>query len=59
RYGNMDELGEPGSPHPGLAWPIRARASDDACFVADKLNRRIIRMKLEYAAAESVPVGVP
>ena len=60
RYGNVDD--RPRNAGVGfdipMAWPIRVRAGDDACFVADMLNDRLLRVKLSYAAEEAVPVEV-
>jgi sugar lactone lactonase YvrE len=60
-YGNVDS-GGPKSRIPGpdipLAWP-QAVAVDDAggaVYVGDRLNRRVVRVKLNYAAEETCPV---
>ena len=58
-YGNMDARG-PGSPVPkpeiGLAWPLVVFATDEACYIADTVNRRIVRARLTYAAKQSAKV---
>ncbi len=57
-YGNMDSQG-PGSkipvPEIPLAWPMYVAASDEAVYVSDVINRRIVKAKLSYAAQESCP----
>jgi sugar lactone lactonase YvrE len=58
-YGNMDSQG-PGSaiPEPEIpfAWPMYAAVSDEAVYVSDMINRRIVRVRLDCAAEESCPV---
>lgn len=60
RYGNVDDRPRDAGKGPDIpmAWPIRVRAGDDACFVADMLNDRLLRVKLSYAVEETVPVEV-
>jgi hypothetical protein len=37
-----------------LCWPRAAAASDNALYVVDAGNRRILKAKLSYAAEETV-----
>jgi outer membrane protein assembly factor BamB len=46
KYGNEDSSG-PGIP---LAWPTYVAVSDKWAYVADTVNRRVVRVKLGYAA---------
>jgi hypothetical protein len=61
RYGNIDSRG-PGEdslikkPAVPLGWPEAVGASYKAVYVSDVVNRRIVRMKKVYAAAETVAV---
>lgn len=52
-YGNMDSRG-PGSPAPrpeiAFAWPLVVAATDEACYVADTVNSRILKARLGYQA---------
>jgi len=52
-YGNADSAG-PGSPIPTPAipmwWPQAVAVDDNTAYVGDRLNRRILVVKLEYAA---------
>ena len=60
-YGNADSRGtgedspvrKPAVP---LGWPEAVAASDRALYVADVLNRRIVRMKKTYGATETCAV---
>jgi sugar lactone lactonase YvrE len=58
-YGNMDARG-PGSPAPkpelAFAWPLVVSATDAACYVADTVNSRILKARLEYQAAEKAEI---
>jgi hypothetical protein len=58
-YGNQDS-GGPGSaiPKPEIAfvWPQAVAVDDQAVYVGDRLNRRIVRVKLGYAAELSCHV---
>ncbi|MDP6504662.1 MAG: hypothetical protein QF886_13650, partial [Planctomycetota bacterium] len=55
-YGNMDARG-PGSPAPkpeiAMAWPLVVYATDNACYIADTVNRRIVKAALGYEALET------
>ncbi len=61
-YGNQDSAG-PGSrvPEPPIAfaWPQIVAADCRAVYVADQLNRRIVRIRLAHAVEATVPVGTP
>jgi hypothetical protein len=58
-YGNADSAG-PGSaiPTPAipLGWPEAVGASYKAVYVADTLNRRIVRLRKIYAQEKTVPL---
>jgi DNA-binding beta-propeller fold protein YncE len=58
-YGNMESRG-PGSPVPepaiAFAWPQYVAVSDEAVYVSDVINRRIVRVKLAYRARKQCPV---
>ena len=62
RYGNQDARG-PGSPvgepEIGFAWPVRVRVHEDACFVADRINHRILRLKLSYLEEQAAGFRAP
>jgi hypothetical protein len=53
KYGNEDS-GGPGArintPNIPLAWPTYVAVSDRFAYVADTVNRRVVRVKLTYAA---------
>jgi len=55
-YGNQDSAG-PGSliaaPAIPLAWPQAVAVGDEAAYVGDHLNRRILRVRLDYRAEAS------
>jgi len=50
RYGNVDDEGI------RIAWPRAIAASDEALYIGDHANRRVLRAKLGYAAEEELPV---
>jgi len=58
-FGNMDARG-PGSPSPrpdvALAWPLVVFATDGACYIADTVNHRIVKAKLDYQAEQTADV---
>jgi len=58
-YGNADSAG-PGSsvPEPEIAfgWPAYVAVTDEALYVSDMLNRRVLRAKLVYAAEATCAV---
>ena len=57
-YGNADSAG-PGSkvprPEIAFAWPAYVAVTDQALYVSDIVNRRVLRAKLVYAAAAECP----
>jgi DNA-binding beta-propeller fold protein YncE len=56
KYGNEDSGGPAArvkKPDIPLAWPVYVVASDRWAYVADTVNRRIVRVKLQYAAEEA------
>ncbi|HUT36039.1 MAG TPA: SMP-30/gluconolactonase/LRE family protein [Planctomycetota bacterium] len=58
-YGNQDSAG-PGSAVPvpdiPLCWPHAVAVGDEFVYVGDRLNRRVVRVKLACAAEESCPI---
>lgn len=58
-YGNQDSAG-PGSPVPGpaipLAWPIGVAVSARHVYVADQMNRRIVRVDKSFASEVVLPL---
>ncbi len=56
KYGNEDS-GGPGAkvkkPDIPLAWPVYVAVSDHWAYVADTVNRRVVRVKLNYTAEKS------
>ncbi|KPJ69145.1 MAG: hypothetical protein AMS14_11765 [Planctomycetes bacterium DG_20] len=52
RYGNQDCTG----PEIAFGWIIGVAVTDRYAYVDDLLNKRILRVRLDYAAAETVPV---
>jgi hypothetical protein len=58
-YGNPDSGGAGSKiPQPAipLQWPYAIAVGDDVVFVGDRLNRRVVKLKLEYAAEKVVPI---
>jgi len=56
-YGNMDSQGPDGAvpvPEIPLAWPQYVAVSDRAVYVSDVVNRRIVRVKLDYRISKSI-----
>jgi hypothetical protein len=52
-YGNQDSAGAGSSlstPAIPLLWPYAVAVGDDAIYVGDRLNRRVLRVNLKYAA---------
>ena len=52
RYGNQDDCG----PDIAFAWIVGLGVSDRYAYVADGLNRRVLRLKLGYTAEATAPV---
>jgi hypothetical protein len=42
----------------GLGWPICVRVTDTACFVGDKFNHRVVKVKLGYHTTGKVDLRV-
>ena len=61
-YGNPDSAG-PGSAIPTpdipLCWPQAVAVGDDAVYIGDRLNRRIVAVRLRYAAEATCPIDQP
>lgn len=61
-YGNADSAG-PGSkvPEPAipLYWPYNVSVDDDHAYVGDRLNRRVVRVRLSHAATETLDIPTP
>jgi hypothetical protein len=59
-YGNQDSAG-PNSDIPTpdipLYWPQAVAVGDDALYIGDRLNRRIVRVKLTYKAEATCLIG--
>jgi hypothetical protein len=58
-YGNQDSAGPTSTiPKPAIAfyWPFEICAGEDVVYVADRLNRRVVQVDLEYAAEATVDV---
>lgn len=58
-YGNEDSGGPASSvtkPAIPMAWPTYVAVSDDWAYVADTVNRRVVRVKLDYAAQATCAV---
>jgi hypothetical protein len=59
KYGNQDSGGKDArvkTPAIPLAWPLTVAVSDTHAYVADTLSRRVVKVKLNYAAEESCQV---
>jgi len=59
RYGNQDSAG-PGSAIPipdiPVGWVQAVAVNDEAAFIGDRLNQRVVRVRLDHAASEAVAV---
>ncbi len=55
-YGNPDSVGKAGTADIPLWWPQAVAVSETDAFVGDRLNRRIVQVKLDYAAEASCPL---
>jgi len=58
-YGNQDSAGPKSAiPAPAipLYWANAVAVGDEAVYVGDRLNRRVVRVKLTYAAEATCPV---
>jgi hypothetical protein len=59
KYGNEDSGGKDArvkKPEIPFAWPTYVAVSDDFAYVADTVNRRVVRVKLNYAAEAFAPL---
>jgi hypothetical protein len=59
KYGNEDSGGPAAKvkkPEIPLAWPVYVAVSDTHAYVADSVNRRVVRVKLGAAAEETCEV---
>jgi len=59
KYGNQDSGGKDAlvkKPAIPLAWPLTVAVSDTHAYVADTINRRIVKVKLGYCATEMVEI---
>ena len=59
KYGNQDSGGQNATvkrPDIPLAWPLTVALSETHAYVADTLNRRVVKVRLAYAAEEVCPV---
>ena len=59
KYGNEDSGGPSArvkKPDIPLAWPVYVAVSDRCAYVADTVNRRVVRVKLAYAAEATCAV---
>ena len=59
RYGNQDSPTTGESAGIPLGWPLSVVASDTHAYVADTVNRRVVKVRLRYAAEESAEVSFP
>lgn len=61
RYGNMDDdFKFPGEPsQPALAWPVDVQVRGDHVFVVDRLNKRVVKLRLRHAAEDKTAIRVP
>jgi hypothetical protein len=56
-YGNQDSTGPAGVPDEiPLCWPQAVAVGDEAAYVADRLNRRVVRVQLSYRTEATCPV---
>ncbi len=59
KYGNQDSGGRgPKAKKPDipLAWPLTVAVSDTHAYVADTVSRRVVKVRLAFAAEKAVPV---
>ena len=58
-YGNQDSAGPKSAipePEIPIGWVHAVAVDDEACFIGDRLNQRVVRVKLGYAAEETCAV---
>ncbi len=61
-YGNANSClpNSPGTePKIGFAWPLCVRVSEDVCLVSDKVNHRILKIRLTYITEKSIDCKKP
>jgi hypothetical protein len=56
RYGNQDSPTAGAAAGVPLGWPLAVVASDTHAYVADTVNRRVVKVRLNYAAERSADV---
>lgn len=57
-YANNDSyLPNSNEPKVGFAWPTCIKTNDEACFVSDKVNRRVLRLRYTYQDEVKLPLG--
>ncbi|MFC1479492.1 hypothetical protein ACFL6F_02745 [Planctomycetota bacterium] len=56
-YGNADSSVGKDSSEIGFSWPQAVTVGDQAVYVSDRLNRRIVSVSLRYHAEEKVKLG--
>jgi hypothetical protein len=59
-YGNQDSAGPDSAirvPEIAVCWPHAVAAGDEAVYIGDRLNRRVVRVKLGYAAEATCEVS--
>jgi len=59
KYGNQDSGGKDAAvkkPDIPMAWPLSVAASDTHVYVADDINRRVLKVRMNHAAEESCEV---
>ena len=59
KYGNQDSGGKDArvkKPAIPMAWPMTVAVSDTHAYVGDRINQRVVRVRLNYAAQETCAV---
>jgi hypothetical protein len=55
KYGTWPDAGQKETGI-GLSWPVCVRVTDTLCFVNDKINHRILKLKLGYKTSAGIEV---
>jgi len=58
-YGNQDSAGRGSAvptPEIPFCWPYTVAVSDDAVYVGDRLNRRVVKVRLDYRTEQTSAV---
>jgi hypothetical protein len=58
-FGNMDSRGPDSpvpEPHIAFGWPLSVELAGEQAFVADTVNRRIVSVRMAYAATDKCPL---